>query len=113
MCYKFDDYQEGQTELGFSIIKELGNIVVGAYTGALAVILKKPIIPSIPTLISGSFKDALNTLLGAYEKDETIYLMEACYEEGSQQAKGKLHFIFTQKTVNEIVGACRKMLDSI
>jgi len=114
LCYTHDENsKETFTEIGFSVIKEIGNIVIGAYVGALSVILKHPIIPSIPTLVCGPLKDALSTLMNAYEDEKYVLLIEAFFEEADKRVSGKLYFVLTPKTVEEIQTACKKLLESI
>lgn len=114
LCYKHDDKsKESFSEIGFSVIKEIGNIVIGAYVGALSIILKKPIIPSIPTLICGPLRDALSTLMISYEEESYVVLTETFFEEAGKRVKGKFFFILTPKTVDEIQTSCKKLLESI
>ena len=60
MCCPSEGQHSGMlTELGFSALKEVGNVVMGSFAGALGVILQKPIVPSIPTLLNGPAKEII------------------------------------------------------
>ena len=115
MCYPGDDAhkKEGITEVGFSVLKEIGNIVIGSYVGALSIILKTPIIPSIPTLINGPLREALGTFASSYDTEDYVLLIEAFFEEVDKKVKGKLYFILTPKTIKEIQVACKRLLEDI
>ncbi len=101
------------TEMGFSVIKEIGNVVIGAYAGALSIILKTPIIPSIPTLINGPIQEIIHSVVNPYGEEEHILLIEAFFEEVERRIKGGLYFVLPPAAMQEIQAACRKLLDSI
>ena len=115
ICYPDNEEQkeEGITEVGFSVLKEIGNIVIGSYVGALSIILKTPIIPSIPTLINGPLREALGTFASSYEEEDYVLLIEAFFEEIEKKVKGNLYFILTPKTIKDIQVACKKLLEDI
>ena len=59
------------TEMGVSIIKEIGNIVIGSYITALSLTLKKMIVPPLPTFLSGSLEHIfLDFIFAPYAKVE-------------------------------------------
>jgi len=99
------------TEMGLSLIKEIGNIVVGSYTGALGIFLNILILPSIPTLVSGTFYDVMKSIVTPQEK--FILLIEALFKEEGGQIKGRIYFALTEEGRKMIEESCKKILKSL
>lgn len=99
------------TEMGFSMLKEIGNVMVGSYAGALSIFLKTPIIPSIPTLINGPLKEIMYSVISPHEKKERILMIEANFEEVKKEIKGGLYLLLTPQAIKEIQGTCKKILE--
>ena len=114
MCCPADGGAQGLlTEMGFSALKEIGNVVTGAFAGALSVILREPVIPSIPTLSNGPLQDILRLHAALHAPRETVIMVEACFEEAEKRVKGSLYFIIPEKTLKAIQIACKKMLKEL
>jgi len=115
VCYPSSNERKVETftEMGLSVIKEIGNVVIGSYTGALSIFLKTPVIPSIPTLINGPLTEIISSVVSPYNGDDCILLIEAFFEEIERRVKGGLYFIFTPQTMREIQEACKKILKSL
>jgi chemotaxis protein CheC len=114
MCYRRDTESDGQlTEVGFSVVKEIGNVVIGSYAGALSIFLKTPVIPSIPTLVNGPMQEIIHSVSSPYNPEENILLIEACFEEVERRIKGGLYFILTTKAMQEIQECCKKILSDL
>ncbi|MFA6217902.1 MAG: chemotaxis protein CheC [Candidatus Omnitrophota bacterium] len=114
MCYgrKEDEKQCGIfTEMGMSLMKEVGNVVISSFIGALSILLKSLIIPSIPTLVNGPIKQILNMVLAS--EDEYVLFIETTFEEPQQQITGSFYLVLTPQTVQFIQAACKKMLETI
>lgn len=101
------------TEMGMSIIKEVGNIVISAYVGALSVLLKRVVIPSVFTLISGPIDQIINMTLRTYTEKACLILIEAAFEEPKDNIKGSFYIILTHEAMKEIQDACKKILDTL
>ena len=114
ICYANNDKNkpEAFTEMGLSIIKEIGNVVIGSYAGALSIFLKAPVVPSIPTLMNGPIAEILHSVTSPYD-DDSILLIEAFFEEVERRIKGGLYFILTPAAMKEIQEACKKILSNI
>lgn len=114
MCCPADEHAQGfLTEMGFSALKEIGNVVTGAFAGALSVILREPVIPSIPTLTNGPLQDILHMHAALHGPKEVVIMVEACFEEAEKRVKGSLYFVIPDKTLKEIQAACKKILKEI
>jgi len=113
ICYKGEDKVSSGflTEVGLSAIKEIGNVVIGSYVGALSMFLKLLVIPSIPTLISGPLYEIVRAAV-SLEK-EHILMIEAVFEESEEKIKGRMYFILTQRGREIIRQACDKILESL
>jgi chemotaxis protein CheC len=101
------------TEMGLSTIKEVGNIVISSYVGALSMILKTIVIPSIPTLVSGSLRQVLSMVVSSYGNDNVILLVEAIFIEPTEQIKGSFYLVLNNDTMGRIQESCKKILNSI
>ena len=116
LSYKLqeDDKQTGVlTEMGLSLIKEIGNIVVGAYSNALSLMLKRMVVCPAPMLISGSIDEILKIILSHYGREEYTYLIKAVFTETGHNIKGSFYLVLTPGAVNDIKESCKKMLTDI
>jgi chemotaxis protein CheC len=114
MCYgrKPEENQCGVfTEMGMSLMKEVGNVVISSFVGALSILLKSLIIPSIPTLVNGPIKQILNMILAS--DNEYVLFIETTFEEPQQKITGCFYLVLTPQTVKFIQTACKKMLENI
>jgi len=101
------------TEMGMSFIKEVGNMILGYYISALSMILKKLILPMIPTLISGPMEQIMNTVLSCHGVDEYAVLMEAVFEEPHEKIKGSFYLVLTPLAASRIQDACKNILKEL
>jgi len=99
------------TEMGMSVIKEIGNIIVASYISSLSFYTKKLIIPSFPILINAPFAEILNMLCTEYERESHILVVDAILKEEQQQIKGTFWLVMTPETAEEIKKICKQMLD--
>lgn len=115
ICCKKSDRERGGlfTEMGLSAIKEIGNVIIGAYSGALSIIMKAPIIPSIPTLINGPVREILSSVAIPYGEEDFVVLIEAAFQASNEEVKGGLYFILTPDTMKRIQQACKNILDRL
>lgn len=116
MCYRIkpEDKRSGVlTEMGISVIKEVGSVVISSYIGALAMILKTVIIPSIPTLVSGPIQQIIGMAISSYAGEEYILLVEAIFEEPREKIKGSFYLVLSPEAMKSIQAACKQILASL
>ncbi|MDD5348127.1 MAG: chemotaxis protein CheC [Candidatus Omnitrophica bacterium] len=116
MCYRCtmsDKKGSVFTEMGFSVIKEIGNVIISSYAGALSMILKTVIIPSIPTLVSGSIQQALSMVVAPYAAEKHILLAEAVFMEPEEHITGTFYLVLDGQAMEHIKDACKKLLDAL
>jgi len=116
LCYKIEpeDKKSGVlTEMGLSVIKEVGNVVIASCIGALSIILKNLIIPSIPTLISGPIQQIMNMAISKYYADEYVLLVEAVFEEPNEKITGSFYLVLGPETTKYIQETCKKYLTEL
>ena len=101
------------TEMGISVIKEVGSIVIFSYVSALSIILKKLIIPSIPTLSSGPLHEIMSIAIGSCSGAECILLIEAAFKEERGNIKGSFYLVLNSEAMKEIQEVCKKTLESL
>ncbi len=115
LCYSkvsHDDKRSSLfTEMGMSLIKEVGNVVTSSFVGALSMILKILIIPSIPTLSSGPAKQILS--MASSSGEDFVLFIETVFEEPQQKITGSFYLVLDPNTAKFIQDACKKLLDSI
>lgn len=100
------------TEIGISTIKEVGNMVISSYIGALSIILKTLIIISIPTLSSGPLQQIIKAAIYPYE-DNDFVVVEAMFEAKTVNIIGSFYLILNAEATKYIQEACKKLLDSL
>ena len=116
MCYKSGDENKKTgifTEMGMSVIKEVGNIIISSYISSLSFFIKKLIIPSFPMLINAPFAEIINALTLGYEKEDYILVVEAIFEEEQESIKGNFWLVLTPDAAEEIKRICKEILESI
>lgn len=101
------------TEMGLSVIKEIGNVIISTYVGALSMILKTIVIISIPTLVNGSIQQILNLTMGPYAKEDSILVAEALFDEPNENIRGSFYLVLNSEAVKYIQEACKKLLESV
>lgn len=101
------------TEVGLSTLKEIGNIVTGAYLSAIGIMLKKVILTYPPTLISGTVDEVFNLALSSSKSDDYALLIEAIFEEEDEKIEGGFYLIISQDSAAEIKKVCKQMLEDI
>jgi len=101
------------TEMGVSLIKEIGGIVIGAYVSALGIMFKRLILPSPPTLISGTMEEILSIIISTSGAEDYILLIEAVFEESQEKIKGGFYLVLTPEAASDIKGACKRMLEEL
>lgn len=116
MCYRVnDDVKKGSlyTEIGMSLVKEVGNVVISSYIGALACFLKRLIIPSLPILINAPFEDIMKVIVMGYEEENYMLVVESLFEEKKETIKGNFWLILAPQAAEEIKEACKKLLSNL
>ena len=114
MCYEKKDDLISMgvfTEVGLSVIKEVSNIVVSAYCGALSVFLNTPVIPSPPILMSGQSGEIMKSLFEHNKK--YVLMIGAEFEERGEKVHGGMEFAITDSDQQKLQNACKKMLESL
>jgi chemotaxis protein CheC len=95
--------------MGLSTIKEIGNIIISCYVGALSMILKTIVIPSIPTLMSGSLQQVLSMVVSPYGPDNIILMVEAEFIEPEEAISGSFYLVLNKDTMKSIQDACHNL----
>lgn len=116
LSYKLNDEEKklgAFTELGLSLVKEIGNIVIGAYLNSLSLFLKRMIIPSLPTLISGVMENIINIIIVPQKEDDYNIVIEVTFEEPIDKIRGSFYLVLTQDAVVDIQQTCRKILNDL
>ncbi len=98
------------TELGISTIKEIGNIVTGAYLNAIGMMLKKVILTFPPTLISGTINEVLSLILAGASSDDSALLIEAVFEDEEDKIGGGFYLVLSHESAQDIRSSCKQLL---
>ncbi|HTJ26832.1 MAG TPA: chemotaxis protein CheC [Candidatus Limnocylindria bacterium] len=75
-----------------STLKEIGNIIAGAYLTALMSLTGTNLLPSIPTLSSGTARSTFGALFGIPAEQE-VFLIETGFLEGGPATSGQFLLI--------------------
>ncbi len=115
MCYKVgqEDKKGGiLTEMGISTLKEVGNVVISAYAGALSMMLKTVIIPGIPTMASGPMQHIMNIAVCPYSKEEYVLFVEVVFQEASREITGTFYLVVNPDGMKFIQDSCKQLLNN-
>jgi chemotaxis protein CheC len=114
MSYRLSDENKRpgiMTEMGLSLVKEIGNVIIAAYLNALSLVLKRVIIPSTPTLISGSIGEIMNIVFAPYAGEDFSFLVETNFENPGSSIKGSFYLVITPNTAKDISDTCRRQIN--
>ncbi len=102
------------TEMGMSLIKEVGSIVTGAYVSALGIMFKELILLSPPSLISGTIEEVLNMTLSTTEEgDQELMLVDVKFAEPENNLEGCFFLVMTPETADDVKKRCKQMLGNL
>ncbi|MCP4652115.1 MAG: hypothetical protein GY858_01870 [Candidatus Omnitrophica bacterium] len=101
------------TEMAMSLMKEIGNILISAYAGALGYFMKRVIIPSMPILLNAPFIEIMKLITSDYHPDKEVMVIESSFEETKENIKGNFWLVLTPEAVDEIKNACKKILTEL
>lgn len=101
------------TQLGVSTIKEVGNIVISAYAGAMSLLMEISIIPSIPVLSSGPLEEVIMFGMRNYDDDDRIYVHTMVFRDDQKKISGSFYLVLEPNTVTQITKVMRKQLKNI
>ena len=116
LCYReqTQDKKNGMfTEMGLSIIKEIGNIIISSYVGALSMILKTIVIPSTPTLVSGTMHRVMSMVVSGYQNGGCFLFVEAQFVEPKEKITGNFFLILDKRAIEHIKKSCKQILKSL
>ncbi len=75
-----------------STLKELGNIIAGAYLTALTALTEIHMLPSVPTLSYGTVTEALNSVVSILP-DQAVFLIESPFFDNGMKITGQVMLI--------------------
>ena len=108
------DQQSGVfTEVGLSVMKEIGNIAICSYTTALGIMLKRQIITSIPTLMSGSTDTLLAAIFRMRAAGDSAFLIEASFKEPQTAIQGRFCLGLTNEAAADVMTTCKRALEEM
>ena len=117
ISYQFrpEDNRAGvMTEMGMSLIKEIGSMVTSAYVTAIGMMFKRVILLGAPMLISGTINEILNiTVFTSGDHDEKILLVDAEFEEPEEKIKGNFCLVLTAEAAIEVQTVCKRILEKL
>lgn len=110
-----EDIKKGSifTEMGISLIKEIGGVIISAYVSALGHFLGRLLIPSLPVLINAPLQDIIRIISTTCTEREYIMLIESIFEEVKEGIRGNFWLALTPQAVEEIQNVCRKILKDL
>ena len=73
-------------------LKELGNIIAGAYLTALTALTEIHMLPSVPTLSYGTVTEALNSVVSILP-DQAVFLIESPFFDNGMKITGQVMLI--------------------
>ncbi|MCD6583471.1 MAG: chemotaxis protein CheC [Candidatus Omnitrophica bacterium] len=101
------------TEMGMSLIKEVGNVVIASYISALGFFLRKLIVPSLPILINAPLQEIIKLVVAGYGEHDYVLVVESIFEESETKIKGTFWLLLAPDSVKQIKEACKKLLEEV
>ncbi|MBU1087798.1 MAG: chemotaxis protein CheC [Candidatus Omnitrophica bacterium] len=101
------------TQLGVSTIKEVGNVVISAYSGAMSLLLDVPVIPSIPVLTSGPLKEVIKFGMMNLNEEDKVFVHTMTFLDEQRKINGSFYLVLEPETVKKIVVMMRKQLANL
>ena len=114
MCYRINPENIKSsvfTEMGVSLIKEVGNVVISSFIGALSMILRILIIPSIPTMVNCPIQEILGMIIAS--DNDYVLFTETVFEEPGEKITGSFYMVLSPDAAKFIQDSCKKLLESI
>lgn len=104
--------EEHLSEIGISMLKEVGNILASAYLSVLGNMLNITLIHSIPSLandMAGSVVE--RALMNIGKVGDTVFVFETELYDITEDIKGRLFLLFDHESVDVIMEALKMKLD--
>lgn len=101
------------TQLGVSTIKEIGNVVISAYSGAMSLLMDVSVIPSIPVLSSGPLKEVIKFGMMNLSDEDKVYVHTMTFRDEQRAISGSFYLVLEPETVKKIVAIMRKQLTNL
>ena len=90
------------TEMGVSTIKEIGNVVISAYAGAMSLLLGTSVIPSIPVLSSGPVSEVIKYGFASLGHHEEVYVHTMIFKDKTRKINGSFYLLLEPHTAAQI-----------
>ncbi len=90
------------TEMGMSLIKEVGSIVTSAYVTAIGLMFKRVVLLGPPTLVSGTIEEIISIMFSDSQGEGKLMLIEAKFEAEGEDLNGSFYMVLTPETAREI-----------
>ena len=97
------------TEVALSTLKEIGNVVIGAYLSAMGMYLKTVVIPAPPSLLSGTYGHVMNAALNVNEEGY-VMVVDAVFDEKKEKISGSIQIFMTKKDMEIIKKDCKSRI---
>ncbi|OGL43824.1 MAG: hypothetical protein A2161_10845 [Candidatus Schekmanbacteria bacterium RBG_13_48_7] len=98
------------TEMEYSALRELGNIVTSAYLNALSNMLNLAIYPSVPGIVVDLAKTAFNKVLTELKRDAgPALILETFFEEQQSGVQGYFYLLLDEKSIAKILIAAKEL----
>ncbi len=103
------EVSEEISEMGDSVLCEIGNIISGAYLNAIAMLTNLLILPSVPAVATDMLGAILSTtFIESGQYDEYVLDIESVFRQGENSEKIGGHFYFIP-----VPGSLEKILDKL
>jgi len=92
-------------QFGISIIKEVGGISIFSYLNTLSSLVKKLIMSSVPSFLSGSVDELLQMILREYEHWGNVCIVHNAFKETHANIEGSFYLILNRESAGLILSA--------
>lgn len=95
-------------QYGISIIKEVGGIAIFAYINTLSSLIKKLIVSSVPSFMSGTIDGLLDMILREYEHWGDVCAVHTFFREKSLNIEGVFYLVLEKKSAELILESIQR-----
>lgn len=92
-------------QFGISIIKEVGGISVFSYLNTLSSLVKKLIMTSVPSFLSGTVDELLQMILREYEHWGNVCIVHNAFKETHANIEGSFYLVLNRDSADFILSA--------
>lgn len=113
LCYPDNEnHKPGKsTEIGMSVVKEIGNILTSSYINALSLSTNQIVIPSFPVMVNAPLSQIINSAEADLDEATNVIVIDAIFHQDAESIKGNFWLLLPPETAKHILEVCKSMIN--